>query len=156
MIRNEFLVKNKHFEINTTNLVFNLFEIENGVIGVKRDVFFQLIELMHFRKDEIIQNVYFSYELFIFIQLFGMSVECFEWISHPYFPYHRNPKPNLKRLMIRNKFLVKNEDFEINTTNLVFCLVGTGKCGSLFINILIKEMIFEWLFFFFSNLDVIF
>jgi hypothetical protein len=38
----------------------DVFEIRNGIVGVKRDVFFQLIELMYLRKDEIIRNVYFS------------------------------------------------------------------------------------------------
>jgi hypothetical protein len=36
----------------------SMFEIVNGIVGVKRDVIFQLIEVIHFRCDEIIQNVF--------------------------------------------------------------------------------------------------
>jgi hypothetical protein len=36
----------------------DVFEIGNGIVGVKRDVIFQLMEVIHFRSDEIIQNVF--------------------------------------------------------------------------------------------------
>jgi hypothetical protein len=42
-------------------LEFDIFEIKNGIIGMERDVLFQLIEVMYFRPDEIIQNVYFLF-----------------------------------------------------------------------------------------------
>jgi hypothetical protein len=35
-----------------------VFEIKNGIIGVERDIIFQLMEIIHFRCDEIIQNVF--------------------------------------------------------------------------------------------------
>jgi hypothetical protein len=36
----------------------DIFEIRNGIIGVKRDIIFQLMEVFYFRSDEIIQNVF--------------------------------------------------------------------------------------------------
>jgi hypothetical protein len=53
----------------------------------------------------------------------------------------------MKKQIIRNDSLEKGKDFEINTSNLIFYLKGTRKERSLFTNILIKEMIFEWLVF---------
>jgi hypothetical protein len=45
----------------------NIFEIGNGIVGVKRDIIFHLIEVIYFRCDKIIQNVYlFHLQLVIF------------------------------------------------------------------------------------------
>jgi hypothetical protein len=56
------------------------------------------------------------------------------------------PKLNLKKLIMENKYLSKGEHFEIQPRRIEFKMEGTGKRGSLFINILIKKMIIEWYF----------
>jgi hypothetical protein len=50
-------------KFGTKNVLNDLYEIKNGIIGVNREVMFQLITLMHFRRDETIQNVFYK-ELF--------------------------------------------------------------------------------------------
>jgi hypothetical protein len=86
-----------------------------------------------------------------------MSGECVEWLDHPHFPYYRNPKPNLMKQIIHNDLLEKEKLIEINTSSLIFKLKGSLKARSLFINILIKEMIFEWFIsFFLCNLNILF
>jgi hypothetical protein len=53
------------------------------------------------------------------------------------------PKLNLKKLIIENEYLSEEEHFEIRPHRIEFRLKGAGKCGSLFINILIKNIIIE-------------
>jgi hypothetical protein len=36
----------------------DVFEIRNGIVGVKRDIIFQLMEVIYFKSDEIIKNVF--------------------------------------------------------------------------------------------------
>jgi hypothetical protein len=56
------------------------------------------------------------------------------------------PKLNLKKLIMENEYLSKGKDFQIQPRRIEFRMEGTGNCGSLFINILIKKMIVEWYF----------
>jgi hypothetical protein len=56
----------------------DVFEIENGIIGVKRDIAFELIELMYFREDETVQNVFLCF-LFLMSCLFIHSVDWNKW-----------------------------------------------------------------------------
>jgi hypothetical protein len=42
----------------------NIFKIGNGIVGMKRDVIFQLMEVIYFRSDGVIQNVFqFNFQL---------------------------------------------------------------------------------------------
>jgi hypothetical protein len=36
-------------------------EIENGILGVKRDILMSLIDIMIFRENSLIRNVFFFY-----------------------------------------------------------------------------------------------
>lgn len=109
----------------------DLFEIKNGIKGVGRDIIFQLIELMYFRKDQFIQN------------LIGICRECVCWLNHPHFFYCRNLRLNLKKQIIRHHYLEEMKDVEVNDTYLKFSSYLTDRKKSLFFNVLVKEMIFE-------------
>jgi hypothetical protein len=39
-------------------------EVENGIIGVKRDILMSLVDLMIFRKNSLIRNVYCFFHLY--------------------------------------------------------------------------------------------
>jgi hypothetical protein len=41
-------------------------EIENGILGVKRDTLMSLVDLMIFRENSLIRNVFFFYYLIRF------------------------------------------------------------------------------------------
>jgi hypothetical protein len=56
------------------------------------------------------------------------------------------PKINLKELVIKNKYLSKGKDFEIQPRRIEFRMKETDKKGSVFINILIKRIMIEWYF----------
>lgn len=113
-----------------TSCEFLGFEIVNGILGIHRDVYFMLIHLMYFKNDEVVQN------------LVGVSGEVVEWLNHPHFLYSRN-KPNFKKKMIWNYQLWKKKAIEINPTNIIFNLGGTKEKGSVFVDVLVKEMILE-------------
>jgi hypothetical protein len=52
---------------------------------------------------------------------------------------------------MENESLSRGEEFEIQPRRIEFGMEGTGKYGSLFINILIKKMIIEWYFILFLS-----
>jgi hypothetical protein len=84
--------------------------------------------------------------------MIGICSESFVWINHFLFTISRmRPKFNLKRLIMKNRYLKKGKDFEIQPRRIEFRMKGTGKRGSLFINILIKKMIIEWYFILFLS-----
>jgi hypothetical protein len=81
-----------------------------------------------------------------------ISSESFIWITHFLFTISRiRPKINLKKLIMKNEYLLKGKDFEIQPHKIEFRMVGTYKEGSLFINVLIKKMIIEWYFILFLS-----
>jgi hypothetical protein len=67
-----------------------------------------------------------------------------------------SPKLNLKKLIMKNKYLSKGKDFEIQPHRIEFKKGMTNKWGSLFINILIKKMIIEWYFILFLSFSIYF
>lgn len=110
---------------------FDIFEIKNGIVGANRDVIFELIKLIYFRKDNIIRNI------------IGMCGECANWINHPHFLYSRNPKTNLNKQILPThsvKYIVTTP------TDIMFTCRNYLDEGTLFLNIIIKEMIFECAF----------
>jgi hypothetical protein len=48
---------------------------------------------------------------------------------------------------MKNRYLKKGTDFEIQPRKIEFRMEETGKESSLFINTLIKKMIIEWYFY---------
>jgi hypothetical protein len=79
--------------------------------------------------------------------MIGICSESFVWITHFLFTISRvRPKLNLRKLIVENEHLLKGKDFEIQPRRIELRMKGTWKCGSLFINILIKKMIIEWFF----------
>jgi hypothetical protein len=43
------------------NYLGNTFEIENGILGVKRDTLMSLVDLIIFRENSLIQNIFFFF-----------------------------------------------------------------------------------------------
>jgi hypothetical protein len=80
-------------------------------------------------------------------KLIGMSLSCVEWLNHPHFNHSRNkiPTPNLQRQMIHNHELEKKNKIEMKQTSLTF----KQALGSVFMKVLVKKMILEWLYFLF-------
>jgi hypothetical protein len=79
--------------------------------------------------------------------MIGISEKSFMWIIHSLFILTRTkPKFDLKKLIIqnRNKEFKKEKDFKILPHTIEFNMKGTNLTGSLFVNILVKEMVLEW------------
>lgn len=121
----------KYWMSRKSEVLNYMFEITNGIIGVNRDITFQLINLMIFRQVDMIRN------------FVGISGVCVDWLNHPYFIYVRNDfsKLNLKKLIKRNSILEEKKLIEINIRNVKFNFFN--EHGSLFMDILIKKMIFK-------------
>jgi hypothetical protein len=81
------------------------------------------------------------------MKVVGISEDSFIWINNFLFTISRTePKFNLQKLIMKNRkeALEKEEYFKILPSAVRFNLRGTYKCGSLFINILIKQIMLEW------------
>jgi hypothetical protein len=84
--------------------------------------------------------------------MIGISSESFIWITHFLLTISRiKPKINLKKLIMKNEYLSKGNYFEIQQHKIEFRMEGTGKYGSIFINVLIRKMIIEWYFILFLS-----
>jgi hypothetical protein len=84
--------------------------------------------------------------------MIGICSESFVWITHFLFTISRvRPKLNLKKLIMKSRYLSKGKDFKIQPRKIEFNMGWTCKKGSLFINILIRKMIIEWYFILFYH-----
>lgn len=117
--------------MNEFPIPLKLVEIRNGILGVNRDIMFQLIELIHFKSDELVKN------------LIGISEESVLWLNHPHYPFYKNPKLVLKKKILPNRRLEKDGFLKITDSSILFKLKETGKCGSVFFDVLVKKIIIK-------------
>jgi hypothetical protein len=77
--------------------------------------------------------------------LIGIGRETLDWTNHIHFIVARNPTIDLSKIIVENVFVrfrdcgavvlnFKSIDFKLNEK----------MCGSVFLDILVKEMILEW------------
>lgn len=113
------------------------FEVKNGIIGVDRDIFLFLVKLMKFKEVKLLRN------------LFGVCQKDLVWIKHKLFFFSRKfekPPQNVNKLIIVNKKFVKLNAIKANPSNFRLDLLKNKEKGSVFLNILIKNIIFECVF----------
>jgi hypothetical protein len=56
-----------------------MIEVNNGILGVKRDILMNLIDLMIFRKNSLIRNVCESVVFYLYVSCIIFLVDWNEW-----------------------------------------------------------------------------